>query len=475
MDTQISPSQIAKGRNMLARLVEDKQLSLEGKLWLTFALDPFHDKEIKGITGIPDGNTGKSVVCSLVQEIQIKKPATLGAGNWGCRIASYPVASSFGLYSGFTSNNIVNIQPTAPGPPVPRIAPVIIDYALDGNNFNEFPLNPDVLEIPAQYTKGPYKVGAMGIETVNTTADIYRQGLVTCARMNQTSCTPACFQIFNNNGGLYTFADCVPIRTAPVNLAQMVLLTGNTAWKAAEGAYSVVSLKSLNDANATSKPVYPLFLSSDFQSNDTATVIPSAGPQLSVAAIPGLGIPGNPALLQTLGFPGQVPMDTSIQMYTGLSDQTTLTVRCRWMLERFPNDVESDIVVLASESASYDPIALSIYSQVMQSLPAAVMFKENPKGEWWKTVLGTIADVVGSGLMMVPHPVAKAAGGAMLLANKTFNTENATLKPTADFKSAVERSVVRKNKKPKKKNLPSSGTIQISNSPPALPYAAHRR
>lgn len=474
MDTQISPSQIAKGRSMLARLVEEKQMSLEGKLWLTFALDPFHDKEIKGITGVPDGNTGKSVVCSLVQEIQIRKPSTLGAGNWSCRIATYPVASSFALTAGRCSNNLVNVIPLGPGPPVPRIAPVVIDYALDGNDFAEFPLNPDVLEIPAQYTKGPYKVGAMGVESVNTTADIYRQGLVTCARMNQTSCTPTTFQEFNNSAALYTFIECVPIRTAPVNLAQMVLLTGNTAWKAAEGAYSVVSLKSLNDTNATSKPVFPLMLSSDFQSNDVATIIPCAGPQLSLIPVPGLGIPTNPPLLTTQGFPGQVPMDTSIQMYTGLSDQTTLTVRVRWMLERFPNDVESDIVVLASESASYDPIALSIYSQVMQSLPAAVMFKENPKGEWWKTVLGTIADVVGSGLMAAPHPAAKAAGAAMLLANKTFNSDNATLKPTADYSNSVERSASKKAKKKKKnKNLPQSGTIQVYNTPPPLPPRRH--
>jgi hypothetical protein len=293
MDTQVSPSQVAKGRSLLSRLVEEKQMSPDGKTWLVFALDPFHDKEIKGITGVPDGNTGKSVVCSLVQEFQVKKPATLGAGNWGCRIATYPVASKFTLAPAQCSNNLVNNTVLGPGPPRPQIAPVVIDYALDGTDFNEFPLNPDMLEIPAQYTKGPYKVGAMGVEVVNTTADIYRQGLVTCARMNQTSCTPTTFQIFNNTTAAYTFLECVPIRTAPVNLAQMVLLTGNTAWKAAEGAYSVVALKSLNDLNATSKPIFPLMLSSDFQSNDAATVIPAAAPELSVTPVPGLGILGN--------------------------------------------------------------------------------------------------------------------------------------------------------------------------------------
>lgn len=465
MDNQISPSQIAKGRTLLARLVEEKQMSLEGKQWLTFALDPFHDKEIKGVTGIPDGNTGKSVVCSLVQEVQIKKPSSI-VGNWSCRIATYPVASAFTLAPAQCCNNIVNNTVLGPGPPRPRIAPVVIDYSADGVDFPEFPLDPDVLEIPAQYTKGPYKVGAMGIETVNTTADIYKQGLVTCARMNQTSCTPTTFQIFNSNPGLYTFIECVPIRTAPVNLAQMVLLTGNTAWKAAEGAYSVVALKSLNDSNATSKPVFPLMLSSDFQSSDAATVIPAASPELSLIPIPGLGIPTNPNLLITQGFPGQVPMDTSIQMFTGLSEQSTLTVRVRWMLERFPNDVESDIVVLACETASYDPVALSVYSQVMQGVPAGVMFKENPKGEWWKTVLGNIADVVGSGLTMVPHPAAKAVGAGILLANKALNSENATLKPAQNgqgvtVRSAAQKKANKKKNKNKNKNLPATGTVNV--------------
>lgn len=460
MDPSPSNTQIAKGRVLLSRLVEEKQMSSEGRAWLTFALDPFHDKEIKGINGIPDGNTGKSVICSLVQEIQIKKPVGLPAGNWACRIATYPVATATYLASSKVVNNIVNNTAN----PSNRIAPVVIDYTTDGTDFSEFNLDADVLEIPAQYTKGPYKVGAMGVEVVNTTADIYKQGLVTCARMNQTSCTPTTFQIFNNNAGMYTFAECVPIRTAPVNLQQMVLLTGNTAWKAAEGAYSVVSLKSLNDSNATSKPVYPLLLASDFQSDDS-TAIDGAAPRLNLAAIPSLDLPTNPAILYIAGFPGQVPMDSSVIMFTGLSDQTTLTVRARWLVERFPNDVESDIVVLATESASYDPTALSVYSQVMQSLPAGVMFRENPQGEWWKTVLGAIADVVGSGLAMIPHPAAKAAGAGILVANKVLNPANAMNKPTYTPEGGVsvtQRSASKKKKKAKKnKNPPATGTVVI--------------
>ena len=464
MTTLPSSTQIAKGRQLLDRLVTEKQMSQEGKQWLTFALDPFHDKEIKGIDGIPDGNTGKSVVCSLVQELQIKKPGTMAAGNWACRIATYPVATHLNLSNAKVMNNLINNTDNGPN----IIAPVVVDYALDGLDFHEFNFGANYLAIPSQYTKGPYKVGAMGVEVVNTTSDLYKQGLVTCARMNQTSCTPATFQLFGNSVGVNTYLDCVPIRTAPVNLSQMTLLTGNTAWKAAEGAYSVVSLKSINDANATSKPVYPLLLSSDFQSDDIATVINGAAPIINASAVPGLAIPGNPAITHTTGFPGQVPMDTTVIMFTGLSEQTTLTVRARWMLERFPNDVESDIVVLAKETAAYDPIALSVYSQVMQTVPAAVMFRENPQGEWWKTILGSLADVVGSGLAMLPHPVAKAAGAAILTGNKLLNSENATNKAITNGNGelvVVQRQASKKKQKQKKdkkkSNAPSSGTVNV--------------
>jgi hypothetical protein len=98
-----------------------------------------------------------------------------------------------------------------------------------------------------------------------------------------------------------------------------------------------------------------------------------------------------------------------------LSQETTLTLRVRWIIERFPNDNESSIVVLSTPTAHYDPVALEIYSRLMMKTPPAVMFKENPQGEWWKTMLAGIADIAQDGLLAIPHPLAQGAGQAIKL------------------------------------------------------------
>lgn len=416
-------------------------MSPEGKAWLTFALDPFHDKEIKGVEGIPDAFGGKSVVCSVVQELQIKKPDSI-TGNWSVRIATYPVATTTILNQAYAYSNLINV--TSDGPYV--IAPVQITYASDGADFSEFGLNADVLSIPTAFTKGPFKVGAMGLEVVNTTADLQRQGLVTCARMNQNSLDPKTYQIMKPNLSSYGWFSMFPIRTVPKNLDEMTLLTGNTAWKAAEGAYSVVALKNQLTTAPSMQPTFPLLLSDDI-STGSPTVISGACQDLTHAPVPGLGVTGNPALTYINNVPGSMPSDSTIMMFTGLSEQTTLTVRARWMIERYPNDSESEIVVLATPTPAFDPIALEIYSQVMQQVPAAVMFSENPEGEWWKQVLGTMADVVGTGLTMIPHPAAKAAGAAALMANKAFNPQNSTVKVATNKKGELK---AKKRKNPNK-------------------------
>jgi len=174
MDTGIpAQSTVSRGRRVLEDLKATEKLSQEGSKWLTFALDPFHDKPITGVTGIPDGNTGRSVVCSVVQEKTIKKPNSLPAGNWSVRISTMPVASALNLNDCKVFGHLVNQVDTGPN----IVAPVVIDFAQDGAPFATFSFGGEFLTIPSAYLKGPFKIGAMAIEIVNTTAEIYRQGL----------------------------------------------------------------------------------------------------------------------------------------------------------------------------------------------------------------------------------------------------------------------------------------------------------
>jgi len=106
----------------------------------------------------------------------------------------------------------------------------------------------------------------------------------------------------------------------------------------------------------------------------------------------------------------RMPSDSSICMLTGLSEQTTLTIRVRYWVERFPSDAEPEILPLTRSSARFDPLALEAYSKWVSRAPPGCRFTENPDGEWWGKTLGNLASIIGPMISMIPHPIAKAVG-----------------------------------------------------------------
>jgi len=397
--------QIQNADRIMQTAIKTGLLSRAGYDWLKLATDPWHDNKVNNFKGIPDTNLGNSVTMSVTQEFNISKPASIPAGVWNVRIATYPVASPLGLSSGRLYSNAFTKDASAASC---NIAPVCIDYSPGNTDFGDFPSG-DSLAIPREYLKGPYKVAGMGIEVVNTTAEIYQQGLASCAVMNQSDDSFFTGAIYSTSS-LWDPATLQPVRTVPKNLAELILLPNPTQWHAKEGHYSVVQLTSLDRVGNSTAPFYPIMLSSDLDaevasaSNYKDAFAPTLQPILTQIGS---------TVYVPYKSPGRVPMNSHVAMYTGLSDQSTLTLRVRWIIERFPNDQEPEILVLATPSAAYDPIALQIYSRLMRNLPSAVMFKENDSTEFWKSVLVNLADIVSSGLLMVPHPLAKAAGGAI--------------------------------------------------------------
>jgi hypothetical protein len=109
------------------------------------------------------------------------------------------------------------------------------------------------------------------------------------------------------------------------------------------------------------------------------------------------------------------PYDISGAYFTGLSPQTTLTVDVRWYIERCPTIDEPSLVVLATPSPVYDPIALKIYSEAVHGLPVGVPVSENPLGEWFNKVLMGVsryAPLIGAALSPM-HPAAGQIGSLL--------------------------------------------------------------
>jgi hypothetical protein len=120
-------------------------------------------------------------------------------------------------------------------------------------------------------------------------------------------------------------------------------------------------------------------------------------------------------------------MDVSGAFFTGLSLLTTLTINWNIYIERFPSDLETDLVVLARPSPAYCPMAFELYKSIAMSLPVGVMQKENGLGDWFRDAVSSVAEFVTPVLSMIPHPVAQA--GALIgktVGNMARRTESAT-------------------------------------------------
>jgi hypothetical protein len=247
----------------------------------------------------------------------------------------------------------------------------------------------------------------MAYEVVNTTAALTKQGQVTAFRM-PTLPTPTQFYAINIVGAGYVPYPYVQQRLPPGTIGDAQLLYGSRSWAAAEGSYTVCRQNS--DENRLQMPD---FIGNAFAQTDFTT---SAGTAVYTLTAPG-GI-GTSARVVDI----HAPFDLSGTHYTGLSSATTLTVNVRWLIERSPGPNEPDLVVLATPSSSYDPLALELYTHCIAKMPPGVMLSENPLGEWFRNALSTVSswapkigDFIGN---VVPgaSAVGKAVGAGAGLA-----------------------------------------------------------
>lgn len=395
----------------------EKKLTDAGLAWLTLAVDPWHDTTVTGLRGLPDNGVSKSVTFQVVQEYPISKnnsPVALPAGNWSCRIGNFPKLVNETLASGQYWGDVIT-QNNAPGTGEVLI-PVQVNYAQDGADFADCAVialaNAQGCQMPVEFTKGSVRVIAMGIEVINTTASLQKQGLVSYARMPQPEVEPyTAYVSMSTPPNAWAVKTVTPIRSLPKNKAELALYPGYAQVEALEGYYGPVLLK-FNKKNSFPTTYCSLLLDDD----------PSGG--LVDRTAPGINCrssylqpftpPGTTTQFYTAGEnPIFTDCDSNVVMFTGLSDQTTLDLRVRWICERFPSDQEKELLVVSTPSAPPDPLAFEIYGILAAWMPAGFMFRENPLGEMFAKIMAKIGEIVGPIVSTIPHPVARIAGPAI--------------------------------------------------------------
>jgi hypothetical protein len=387
-------AEVKKGKEIL----DSPLISEDARHWLIRAVDPFHDTPVRP-TGYPDLTT----VGSVVQEINMSTvisapPPVLNAGtNWDCHIYNLAHFAS-NVASRYFTNFLWN--PTGQWSTYPGSA---ITYGDSGFQILTAPtgvrmlptvvgtaMTSDVLARSINvrdYVKSKCRVVGMGFEVVNTTADIYLQGLVTAYRMPQTNnISNVLLKVNASTANEVAVARILAL--PPISDSDALALPGSKQWEARYGSYSVCTMTGIENPVQSFDNLLPFYVSD--------SVFPAST----------LAVNGDITTIFDGGqdqFPMRyfAPYNTSGVYYTGLSAQTTLQLNIKVILEAVPGPRDA-FATLAQPSTQYSPETLRLYGELIDNLPVGVPFTDNPSGEWFNNVLGTVGELASSASAINP-------------------------------------------------------------------------
>jgi len=466
--TPPSKYQIRKGKRTLEEAIANGRLSPEDIAYIKAATDTYHDTPIHSVNGIPDEYVGKSITEALTITMDVKTPYSAGTGNWNARIYNYPLLGSANVV---TTDNLANLfnQRTGTVNNTTGVATMNVDYST--GNFSDYPTYSERGSLEQNALEGEVKIIGMGIEVINTTAELYKQGMCTIARIPQTQSNKIITgKVFGNDpagtAGSFAVQDMIPIMSMPTTLSELTTYPNYAQWEAKEGAYAIV--KQYDTQSSCPSGYRGAVRWIDKSTNATAVGATWGNIVCDTTKIDwtsGVSMPVPSYALQH-GYIS-APMDTICMMFTGLSEQTSLTVRAKLIIERRVNSSMIDLaalVPLAKESPPLNPLALELVSCMWSNLPTAVMFKENPAGEWWNKVMGAIGEWGPSILGLIPHPIAQAAARSLPAVTRALKTNNSDHEEVERLKRELEKMKLRqqsivsqnriKSSPPKKKQAP---------------------
>lgn len=396
----------------MKKLIKNTALTSDGADWLTLRLDPYHDFQ-RPICGYPDADCFDTIVSTLNYEFNVSHPAG-SVGNWDAHVFTLPISSLT------TDNgNSVNGQFTQTAEPY-SLGLVNVAKDLAGG-----PLFPTAVPVAsANFTlervdsfdnvhEGLSRVIGLGIEIIDTTAELYKQGAMTAYRM-PTNVQKSCDLGYLNTAGTHQAQIRSRILQAPPStVAEAIAFHGSVQWEAKEGCYMAVGQEGVNN------PFEMALRESVLVTGDPSLVGTDQALASRVQNLTALQVP--PLVTASTGASTCKSVNTSQcgMIMSGLAEDATFKIRVRVYVERAPLVTDSALIPLATPSATYDSKALELYSQLVSSLPVAVPVCFNAKGDWWRWIvrtIGKIAGPVGSALTPILGPEAGLIGSGVAAA-----------------------------------------------------------
>lgn len=369
-----------------------RAVSAAGSAWLSSCLNPYSDFQ-QQLVGYPDMNTQPSVVLMYSSQMDVTAPASAAGGNWDCCIYTIPLDST-GSYGVLPTLNDCFGYDHASLSGIPIWGLTSCSNAA-GADVSLMSLTAARAGLNSRNVAGQFgRVIAKGFEVNNTTAEIYRQGNLTVALVPSCPRKDVTISYYDTNATPWRDASkhCFEIGTMPETLAQVRAIPQSAQWEAAKGVYFVPRLSSSPDLNME-------YRSGLLYTSTTGVFGPTV---LS-------GVSGTPSIASTSvdSFCG------GVAYFSGLSNQTTLTVSYRTIVEYFPSP-SSNLISEASPSAAYEPSVLQVYNEVVKQAPYAVPVGQNAAGDFFRKVLGAVRTVAPvASKVLTPFPVLSRAASTV--------------------------------------------------------------
>jgi len=394
-------------------------LSEEGKLGLIQLFNPLMDFEQRRVGFAGNADESASVVQVIKKSVVLSAPPGTTT-TWSANIFNTPICVPQVHAAGYRMGNKDLLRGPTTGN---NIGPFVALTAPAGHDLsvNNAALDPSVFVVPStfcpdsipivtaageasSYFSGTSQIIGMGFEVHDTTAEIFKQGSITCYRVPQTpifdtnfahSCAIAgpinALTEIDSNG----FGTEHDVADVPGNTGAAMLLHGSRQWEAREGAMVVPSLID-NTIPVTD-------LDSVFTVIKTGTYVDAVPPASGGGSIPAEQItqsllaPAYNLVVGTVAGTGAKVLDAitepPLQKYNnfnssgllieGLAQQATILLTTIMYIERYPTVNDVALVVLASPSPKLDPMMMVLYSQIMRELPVAVKVCDNADGDWF--------------------------------------------------------------------------------------------
>lgn len=384
----------AKAEAKIARICQQLGISDAGHYWLDHAVDPFKDM-IKPHPGYPDKTAEPSVVEVVKQTINV---TSAGGVNWDASIFLDQLLMSQLVVSTSSANG--QMYRGGQGGTGYTRGGLVVRTGASGTQLDiTTTQNAMCLQVdPLLYASEDSRVIGVGFEVHDVTQELKKQGTVVVWRSDQPVEEAVALTVVQDAGVtacIPSVANCINLPAPPFLIQQALDIVGSQQWEAREGCY--VTPVQASDTNP------PLGLR-----QKAARAVENG-----VVYFQAIGTQGAQNQLNANLVNCENPWSMCGAFFGGLDPTAVLAVNFNYIVERFPNR-SSAIRRLCYPSPQYDPRALELYSQMARSMPVGVTVEQNGIGDW----IAGIANIAAGALSLIPHPIPKMIGGAIMTVGK---------------------------------------------------------